>query len=142
MSPEPFHDPDAAALMARAIELARRGLYSTDPNPRVGCVIVQEGRIVGEGWHHRAGEAHAEVIALREAGAAARGSRSTQQRPGGDRRATAPFTPQPSRGRSYMATETQRKIMQVSGSPLRSYMITETHRKILKRPKLKQKNKF
>ena len=74
MNPEPFNDPAACALMARAIELARRGLYSTDPNPRVGCVIVQEGRIVGEGWHHRAGEAHAEVIALREAGAAARGA--------------------------------------------------------------------
>jgi len=63
-----------AAYMARAIELARRGLYTTDPNPRVGCVIVREGRIVGEGWHQRAGEPHAEVIALRAAGSAAAGA--------------------------------------------------------------------
>jgi diaminohydroxyphosphoribosylaminopyrimidine deaminase/5-amino-6-(5-phosphoribosylamino)uracil reductase len=60
--------------MHRALELARRGLYSTDPNPRVGCVIVHDGRIVGEGWHQRAGEPHAEVHALREAGAEAPGS--------------------------------------------------------------------
>ncbi|RQW81202.1 MAG: bifunctional diaminohydroxyphosphoribosylaminopyrimidine deaminase/5-amino-6-(5-phosphoribosylamino)uracil reductase RibD [Methylococcus sp.] len=72
MNPQQPHDPVEPALMARAIELARRGLYSTDPNPRVGCVIVQGGRIVGEGWHQRAGEPHAEVIALQEAGAAAR----------------------------------------------------------------------
>lgn len=60
--------------MARALELAARGLYSTDPNPRVGCVLVRDGRTVGEGWHERAGEAHAEVAALRAAGAAARGA--------------------------------------------------------------------
>ena len=54
-------------FMTRAIELARKGLYTTTPNPRVGCVIVQEQLIVGEGWHHRAGEPHAEVIALGEA---------------------------------------------------------------------------
>jgi len=54
--------------MARALELAARGLYTTDPNPRVGCVLVREGRIVGEGWHERAGDAHAEIHALREAG--------------------------------------------------------------------------
>ncbi|MGD8783146.1 MAG: bifunctional diaminohydroxyphosphoribosylaminopyrimidine deaminase/5-amino-6-(5-phosphoribosylamino)uracil reductase RibD [Thioalkalispiraceae bacterium] len=54
--------------MSRAIELARRGLYTTDPNPRVGCVIVNNGKIVGEGWHQRAGEAHAEVNALLQAG--------------------------------------------------------------------------
>ena len=46
-------------FMTRAIELAHKGLYTTTPNPRVGCVIVQEHLIVGEGWHHRAGEPHA-----------------------------------------------------------------------------------
>lgn len=61
-------------FMARALELARQGLYSTHPNPRVGCVIVQGERVVGEGWHVRAGEPHAEVHALRQAGEAARGA--------------------------------------------------------------------
>jgi diaminohydroxyphosphoribosylaminopyrimidine deaminase/5-amino-6-(5-phosphoribosylamino)uracil reductase len=66
-------DEDHAHL-ARALELAARGLYTTDPNPRVGCVIVRDGRVVGEGWHVRAGEAHAEVIALRAAGPQTRGA--------------------------------------------------------------------
>lgn len=61
-------------FMARALTLARRGLYSTDPNPRVGCVLVREGAIVGEGWHQRAGEPHAEVNALNAAGALAGGA--------------------------------------------------------------------
>ncbi|WP_430460212.1 bifunctional diaminohydroxyphosphoribosylaminopyrimidine deaminase/5-amino-6-(5-phosphoribosylamino)uracil reductase RibD [Thalassolituus sp. LLYu03] len=60
--------------MARALQLAALGLYSTSPNPRVGCVIVRDGEIVGEGWHQKAGEPHAEVHALRMAGDKARGA--------------------------------------------------------------------
>jgi diaminohydroxyphosphoribosylaminopyrimidine deaminase / 5-amino-6-(5-phosphoribosylamino)uracil reductase len=60
--------------MARALDLAARGLYTTDPNPRVGCVLTRKGRIVGEGWHERAGEAHAEVRALRAASGEVRGA--------------------------------------------------------------------
>ncbi len=60
--------------MARALELAARGLYTTAPNPRVGCVIVRDGVVVGEGWHERAGEPHAEVHALRAAGTKAAGA--------------------------------------------------------------------
>jgi diaminohydroxyphosphoribosylaminopyrimidine deaminase/5-amino-6-(5-phosphoribosylamino)uracil reductase len=60
--------------MAQALRLAERGFYTTSPNPRVGCVLVRDGKIVGEGWHERAGEPHAEVHALRAAGDAARGS--------------------------------------------------------------------
>ncbi len=55
-------------FMARAVKLAERGLYTTDPNPRVGCVIVRDDQIVGEGWHERTGEPHAEVHALKQAG--------------------------------------------------------------------------
>ncbi|MCF6209231.1 MAG: bifunctional diaminohydroxyphosphoribosylaminopyrimidine deaminase/5-amino-6-(5-phosphoribosylamino)uracil reductase RibD [Gammaproteobacteria bacterium] len=58
--------------MARALQLAAYGLYTTDPNPRVGCVLVKDGTVIGEGWHARAGEPHAEVLALRAAGEAAR----------------------------------------------------------------------
>lgn len=61
-------------FMARAIELAANGLYTTDPNPRVGCVIVKGDTIVGEGWHQRAGGPHAEVAALENAGASAEGA--------------------------------------------------------------------
>ncbi len=60
--------------MTRALALARRGLGETNPNPMVGCVVVRGGRAVGEGWHRRAGGPHAEVEALRAAGAAARGA--------------------------------------------------------------------
>lgn len=66
--------PDDVRHMARAIALAKRGLYTTDPNPRVGCVLVKDGAVIGEGWHERAGQRHAEVHALDVAGAAARGA--------------------------------------------------------------------
>ena len=62
------------AHLVRALDLAARGLYTTDPNPRVGCVIATADRVLGEGWHVRAGEAHAEVVALRAAGSQARGA--------------------------------------------------------------------
>ncbi len=58
--------------MAHAIRLAARGIYTTHPNPNVGCVIVNGGAVVGSGWHHQAGGPHAEVFALQEAGAGAR----------------------------------------------------------------------
>lgn len=61
-------------MMARALQLARRALYTTDPNPRVGCVLVRDGDIVGEGFHVRAGEPHAERHALAAAGDLARGA--------------------------------------------------------------------
>lgn len=60
--------------MAQALQLAERGLYSTSPNPRVGCVLVKSNLLLAEGWHERAGEAHAEVHALRAAGALAQGA--------------------------------------------------------------------
>ena len=67
-------DAADAAWMGRALQLAQRGLYSTSPNPRVGCVLVRDGRLIGEGWHERAGEAHAEIHALQQADDAAAGS--------------------------------------------------------------------
>ncbi len=60
--------------MAEALRLAERGLFSTSPNPRVGCVLVRDGQVVGTGWHEKTGEAHAEVLALRAADARARGA--------------------------------------------------------------------
>ena len=67
-------DADDHAYMARALQLAGRALYTADPNPRVGCVIVRDNAIVGEGWHARAGEPHAEIKALEQAGETARGA--------------------------------------------------------------------
>jgi len=61
-------------FMGRALQLAQRGLYTTTPNPRVGCVIVRDGAVVGEGWHERAGAPHAEINALAAAGDRARGA--------------------------------------------------------------------
>ena len=68
--------PDAfdQECMRRALALAARALFTTDPNPRVGCVLAAGGRVIAEGWHERAGEAHAEVRALEAAGNAARGA--------------------------------------------------------------------
>jgi len=66
--------PFDEVAMRRALELAQRGLYTTQPNPRVGAVLALENEIVGEGWHERAGEPHAEPNAIRAAGARARGS--------------------------------------------------------------------
>lgn len=62
------------AYMAQALRLAERGMCSTNPNPRVGCVVVREGRVVGSGWHERAGQPHAEINALNAAGLNARGA--------------------------------------------------------------------
>lgn len=61
-------------FMGQALELAGRGLYTTTPNPRVGCVIVRDGTIVGASWHEKAGMPHAEALALKAAGARARGA--------------------------------------------------------------------
>jgi diaminohydroxyphosphoribosylaminopyrimidine deaminase / 5-amino-6-(5-phosphoribosylamino)uracil reductase len=66
--------PFDEAAMRRALELAARGLYGTHPNPRVGAVLARDQEIIGEGWHERAGEPHAEPIAVRAAGERARGS--------------------------------------------------------------------
>lgn len=70
----PMNHQSDYQFMARALRIARYGLYTTDPNPRVGCVLVRDGEIVGEGWHERAGEAHAEIHALAQAGERARGA--------------------------------------------------------------------
>ena len=61
-------------MMQTALELAKLGRFSTSPNPRVGCVIAHGTQIVGQGFHVKAGEPHAEVHALRQAGAAAKGA--------------------------------------------------------------------
>lgn len=60
--------------MAQALRLAELGLYTTTPNPRVGCIIVREGKVIGQGWHERAGQPHAEINALNMAGEKARGA--------------------------------------------------------------------
>jgi diaminohydroxyphosphoribosylaminopyrimidine deaminase/5-amino-6-(5-phosphoribosylamino)uracil reductase len=65
---------DDSRFMARALQLAWLGRFTAHPNPRVGCVLVRDGRIVGDGWHERTGEPHAEASALAKAGAAAKGA--------------------------------------------------------------------
>ncbi|MDN5881451.1 MAG: bifunctional diaminohydroxyphosphoribosylaminopyrimidine deaminase/5-amino-6-(5-phosphoribosylamino)uracil reductase RibD, partial [Nitrosospira sp.] len=62
------------ACMSLALQLAEKGLYTTSPNPRVGCVIARDGLVVGSGWHERAGHPHAEINALNAAGTTARGA--------------------------------------------------------------------
>jgi diaminohydroxyphosphoribosylaminopyrimidine deaminase / 5-amino-6-(5-phosphoribosylamino)uracil reductase len=62
------------AMMARALALAEKGLFTTTPNPRVGCVLTQGESIVGEGWHERTGGPHAEAVAIERAGAKAAGA--------------------------------------------------------------------
>ena len=66
--------PQDYQFMARALQLAERGSYTTDPNPNVGCVVVRDGQVVGEGWHIEAGGPHAEVHALNQAGKLAQGA--------------------------------------------------------------------
>ncbi len=70
----PEYTPADNEYMARALRLARHGLYTAHPNPRVGCVLVKNDTIIGEGWHRKTGTAHAEVNALAEAGSDARGT--------------------------------------------------------------------
>ena len=70
----PEWNPADRQWMSRALTLAARGLYTTEPNPRVGCVLVKGEQVVGEGWHVQAGEGHAEVNALAQAGEQARGA--------------------------------------------------------------------
>lgn len=77
MPSHPLSDTDTRddrRHMARALELARKGLYTTDPNPRVGCLLVRDGRVLAEGWHEYAGGPHAEINALTQAGTSARGA--------------------------------------------------------------------
>ncbi len=74
LSPAIVADSIDARWMRRALALAEKGLYTTDPNPRVGCVLVKDGKLVGEGFHARAGEPHAEVHALAQAGTDAVGA--------------------------------------------------------------------
>jgi len=61
-------------FMARALQLANRGVATTHPNPRVGCIIVKNNEVIAEGWHEKAGLAHAEIVALKQAGEKARGA--------------------------------------------------------------------
>ncbi len=69
-----MHTAPDHQYMATALRLAEQGLYTTSPNPRVGCVVVRDGQVLSTAWHQRAGEPHAEPLALRAAGDAARGA--------------------------------------------------------------------
>ncbi len=74
MTHSPIENDRDKRYMQQALGLAEKGLYSTKPNPRVGCVIVKDDVVVGEGWHSQAGGPHAEIVALEQAGAASRGA--------------------------------------------------------------------
>src|SRR5690606_23509942 len=74
LRPGPSHVSTDTDFMQRCFQLAELGRHACRPNPAVGCVIAHGSRVVGEGWHAVAGEAHAEVVALRQAGDAARGA--------------------------------------------------------------------
>ena len=74
MTRSPMVDDRDKHYMRQALALAEKGLYSSKPNPRVGCVIVKDDVVVGEGWHAQAGGPHAEIVALEQAGAAAHGA--------------------------------------------------------------------
>ena len=64
----PHYSVDDYRFMADALRLARRGIYTTHPNPRVGCILVKNGTVLSAGWHEKAGQAHAEIVALQHAG--------------------------------------------------------------------------
>ena len=70
----PMFSANDYRFMGQALQLAAQGIYTTDPNPRVGCVIVRNNQIIGQGWHRAAGEPHAEVYAVHEAGEQASGA--------------------------------------------------------------------
>ena len=78
MQPAKIMSPEVSDVethwMQRALELARRGQGTVEPNPMVGCVVVREGAVIGEGWHQRYGGPHAEIHALQQAGADAKGA--------------------------------------------------------------------
>ena len=70
----PHYSVDDYRFMANALRLAKKGVYTTHPNPRVGCILVKNGNILSEGWHEIAGQAHAEIVALQLAGKQSRGA--------------------------------------------------------------------
>lgn len=72
IKPDTGFSADDQRFMALALQLAERGITTTQPNPRVGCVIVKQGQVIAQGWHEKAGLAHAEIIALQQAGDEAR----------------------------------------------------------------------
>ena len=70
----PHYSADDYRFMADALRLAKKGVYTTHPNPRVGCILVKDGNILSQGWHEKAGQAHAEIVALQLAGEQSHGA--------------------------------------------------------------------